>query len=209
MVMIVERIKETHSGFQPTNAQAGTHLINNQNWVNSDVQASFDIQHDGTSIYLHYFVKEDHVRAVNSGFNSSVWEDSCAEFFFMLKGDGENYYNFEINAVGTVLGGYGKERNDRTWLPDTALEKIETLPSLGREPFGDIHETTLWTLQVRIPVTTLCFSEINDITGQDAFGNFYKCGDMLKQPHFLSWKPVLIPDPDFHQSRYFGQLSFL
>ena len=82
MVMIVERIKEKHSGFQPTKTQAGTHLINQQNWVNADhVQASFDIQHDGTSIYLHYFVKEDHVRAVNSGFNSSVWRTAARSSF--------------------------------------------------------------------------------------------------------------------------------
>ena len=208
--MIIERIKEPYSGFQPIDTRAGAHLINNQNWVDAEgVTASFNIQHDGSSIYLHYFIQEDHVRAVNSGFNSSVWEDSCAEFFFLLKGDDEKYYNFEINAVGTVLGGYGKDRNERTWLPDTALEKIETLPSLGREPFGDIHETTQWDLQVRIPVATLCFSEIKDLTGLDAHGNFYKCGDMLKKPHFLSWKPVLTSNPDFHQSRYFGQLSFL
>jgi len=208
--MIVERNKEPHAGFQPTNVQAGTHLINHQNWVNADhVQTSFDIQHDGSNIYLKFYVQEDHVRAVNSDFNSSVWEDSCVEFFFSLKGDKENYYNFEINAIGTVLGGYGKNRNNRTSLPATLLEKIETLPSLGREPFDDIHESTMWNLQVRIPVTTLCFSEIKDLTGQDAYGNFYKCGDNLNQPHFLSWKPVLTPTPDFHQFRYFDQLSFL
>jgi hypothetical protein len=64
-------------------------------------------------------------------------------------------------------------------------------------------------MQVSIPVQVLSFSGINDLSGMDAHGNFYKCGDKLKQPHFLSWKPVVLPSPDFHQPRFFGQLSFL
>ena len=207
--MIVERIKGSHTGFRPLEDLNGTHTLNHQNWVDADhVQTSFDIQHDGVSIYLQYYVNEQHVRAVNSDFNSPVWEDSCVEFFFSLKGDEKNFYNFEFNAIGAVLGGYGKDRNERNRLPGSLLEKIEVLPSLGREPFGDIHKETSWNLQVRIPVTTLCFNEMADLSGKDGYANFYKCGDELKQPHFLSWKPVLTPTPDFHQPRYFGQLSF-
>jgi hypothetical protein len=64
-------------------------------------------------------------------------------------------------------------------------------------------------MEVRIPVEVLTFSHIDTLTGIDAHANFYKCGDKLKQPHFLSWKQVVLPSPDFHQPRFFGQLSFL
>ena len=208
--MIIERISDSPEGNSKANLTSGKHILKHQNWVKADhVQTSFDIQHDGSNIFLGYYVQEDYVRAVNSDFNSSVWEDSCVEFFFSLKGDEENYYNFEFNAIGTVLVAYGKKRDERNRLPASLLEQIEVRPSLGREPFGSIDESTNWDLQVKIPVNVLSFSEINDLSGLDGYGNFYKCGDKVKQPHFLSWKPVLTPAPDFHQTRYFGQLSFI
>lgn len=206
--MIVEKIKDP--GFPSAHIEAGPFKLDHQNWVTVDqVRASFDIKHDGSSIYLWYVVEEDHVRAVNTSFNSPVWEDSCVEFFFSLSGDKEHYYNFEFNAIGTVLGAFGKDRNERTWIPSPLLAQIETHPSLGRDPIESIENLTSWNLQVRIPVSVLNFSEIKDLSGEDGYGNFYKCGDKLKQPHYLSWKPVLNPTPDFHLPRYFGQLSFI
>lgn len=206
--MIVEKIKD--QGFPLARSKSAPLRLDHQNWVPADhVKASFEIKHDGSSIYLRYVVEEEHVRAVNTAFNSAVWEDSCVEFFFSLPADKENYYNFEFNAIGTVLGAYGKDRNSRKWLPPDYLEQIETYPSLGRDPIENIDEFTQWSLQARIPVSVLKFSEIKDLSGMDGHGNFYKCGDKLKEPHFLSWKPVLNPTPDFHLPRYFGQLAFI
>jgi hypothetical protein len=54
----------------------------------------------------------------------------------------------------------------------------------------------------------LHFSAIRNLSGVQAQANFYKCGDKLKQPHYLSWKPVLTSNPDFHQPKYFGEISF-
>jgi len=203
--MLIEKI-DTESTFSP---KKGEHTLAHQNWVEAgNVKVSFSIRHDGRSIYLFYQVEEPQVRAVNTSFNSSVWEDSCVEFFLSLDGD-ENYYNFEINAIGTVLGAYGPDRNQREWLPESLLSKVETFPSLGREIIINLDETTSWSLKVRIPLEVLTFSGITDLSGMDGHGNFYKCGDKLKHPHFLSWKPVILPSPDFHQPRFFGQLSFL
>ena len=38
--------------------------------------------------------------------------------------------------------------------------------------------------------------------------NFYKCGDKLSVPHYLSWNPVTTEKPDFHRPEYFGLLEF-
>jgi len=168
----------------------------------------FSIRHDGTSIHLFYRVEEPQVRAVNTGLNSPVWEDSCVEFFLSVDGD-KNYYNFEINAIGTVLGGYGPDRHERTRLSETLLSQINTSPSLGRDPIEDLNKRTIWTIKVVIPLEVLQFTKLASLSGTNGHANFYKCGDKLKQPHFLSWKPVLTPTPDFHTPRYFGPLSFL
>ncbi len=205
-MLLIEKI-EPGSGFSHSK---GEHILAHQNWVpGGGTKVTFSIRHDGTSIYLFYEVKEKEVRAVNTSINSSVWEDSCVEFFLSLEAESEKYYNFEINAIGTVLGAYGPDRNQREWLPESLLSKVKTIPSLGRKPFDNQQINTPWNIQIRIPMEVLTYSDLNNLSGTDGYGNFYKCGDKLKQPHFLSWKPVLTNKPDFHTPRYFGHLSFL
>ena len=120
--------------------------IDYQNWVPAEaVKASFDISHRGSSILIRYVVQEPQVRAVNKGFNSSVWEDSCVEFFISLEGD-KNYYNFEFNAIGTLLGAYGPDRHQREGLPEKVLQLIQTTPSLGTELIENLEGDILWEL---------------------------------------------------------------
>jgi hypothetical protein len=202
--MIVEKI--TGLDHIPTEAE---HSISNQNWVEApDVHAGFSIRHDESSIYLYYQVKEPQVRAVNMDFNSPVWEDSCVEFFLAFGGD-DGYYNFEINAIGTVLGAFGIDRNKRFHLADSLLSQIKTTPSLKREPIENLDQTSSWSMQLIIPIRVFHFTKLKTLTGVDAKANFYKCGDKLKKPHFLSWQPVLTSKPDFHSPKYFGQIYFL
>ena len=202
--MIVEKI--TGLDHIPTEAE---HSISNQNCVEApDVHAGFSIRHDESSIYLYYQVKEPQVRAVNMDFNSPVWEDSCVEFFLAFGGD-DGYYNFEINAIGTVLGAFGIDRNKRFHLADSLLSQIKTTPSLKREPIENLDQTSSWSMQLIIPIRVFHFTKLKTLTGVDAKANFYKCGDKLKKPHFLSWQPVLTSKPDFHSPKYFGQIYFL
>lgn len=39
-------------------------------------------------------------------------------------------------------------------------------------------------------------------------GNFYKCGDLTAQEHYLAWNRVDAECPDFHRPEYFGTMSF-
>ena len=188
---------------------ADAHSIGHPNWVGAeDINVSFTIAHDGKNIYLSYLVEEPQIRAVNTEFNSPVWEDSCVEFFFSPAGDREYYYNFEFNAIGTVLGAYGKDRHQREHLPESVLSQVETIPSLGKEPIEGSRGRTSWSLQIRIPVGVLIHNKIEDLSGLVGHGNFYKCGDKLDLPHYLSWEPVRTPNPDFHLPVHFGLLSF-
>jgi hypothetical protein len=126
-----------------------------------------------------------------------------------VKGDGDRYYNFEFNAIGTILAAYGKDRHERTPLPGDLLDRIVTLPSLGRKPLGIIEGPVRWELQVSIPREVLTYTPLSDLSGTDGYANFYKCGDKLDHPHYLSWNPVLTETPDFHTPRYFRHLSFI
>ncbi len=179
------------------------------NWVPAPgVSVSFDISHRGTSILLKYMVREPQVRAVNTGFNSPVWEDSCVEFFISLEGD-DHYYNFEFNAIGTVLGAYGPDRHQREWIPEEILKLIQVNPSLGRDVIANREGDIKWELDIILPVKLFCHHTVTDIAGNSARANFYKCGDKLDKPHFLSWNPVLTPEPNFHTPQFFGALDFM
>lgn len=46
------------------------------------------------------------------------------------------------------------------------------------------------------------------LDGKTMKGNFYKCGDKLQTPHFLSWSPIGLERPMFHCPAFFGTLSF-
>ena len=101
------------------------------------------------------------------------------------------------------------DRHKRFHLADSLLSQIETSPSLGRTPIENLEQRTYWSMQLIIPIRVFHFSNIKTFTGVDANANFYKCGDKLKKPHYLSWKPVLTSTPDFHTPKYFGQIYFL
>ena len=38
--------------------------------------------------------------------------------------------------------------------------------------------------------------------------NFYKCGDLTKHEHYISWNSVECEEPDFHRPEYFCELIF-
>ena len=57
------------------------------------------------------------------------------------------------------------------------------------------------TSQVHSPIRS-------SLDGQTIKANFYKCGDELQTPHFLSWNPINIEKPDFHRPDFFGSLEF-
>lgn len=59
-----------------------------------------------------------------------------------------------------------------------------------------------------IPLKTFFMHDIKSLSGKTIRANFYKCGDALKKPHFLSWSPINIEKPDFHRPDFFGEITF-
>ncbi|MDR1756728.1 MAG: hypothetical protein LBR65_07220 [Culturomica sp.] len=167
---------------------------------------SFRMAHNGEELFIRYDVREEYTKAEVSCDNGPVWTDSCVEFF--IAPDAEGYYNFEFNGIGTALLGYRKSRNNGEHASETILKSIRRLPSLGTEPFAERQGKNRWSLVVSIPVTALFKHTLPSFSGLKATVNVYKCGDELSRPHFLSWNPVVSPEPDFHLPRFFKKISF-
>lgn len=168
----------------------------------------FGIAHTGEEFLIHYCVEEQSVRAVAQKDNDNVWEDSCAEFFISPAADGL-YYNIECNCAGTLLLGVGEGRNNRQLATPEITRQIDRWASLGRTPFDTRDQPTRWELALRIPYTVFFRHNITSLDGLTLKGNFYKCGDKLPVPHFISWNPIGTPTPDFHCPQFFGKLEII
>lgn len=169
-------------------------------------KVEFRIAHNGESILLNYRVKEASVRAVASSDQGRVWEDSCCEFFVRSENEQE-YYNFECNCAGTLLLNYGK-KGERLHAPEKFLLDIKRWSSLGSRPFEERVGEISWELSLIIPVSSFFKHDFKNLSGKVLRGNFYKCGDLLQIPHFLSWSPINLPKPCFHCPEFFGSLCF-
>ena len=185
--------------------------VENTNWPKEFPycpKMQFGITHTGEEFLIHYCVEEQSVRAVAQKDNDNVWEDSCAEFFISPAADGL-YYNIECNCAGTLLLGVGEGRNNRQLAVPEITRQIDRWASLGRTPFDTRNQPTHWELALRIPYTVFFRHNITSLDGLTLNGNFYKCGDKLPVPHFISWNPIGTPTPDFHCPQFFGKLEII
>ena len=164
---------------------------------------NFKIAHTSDSMLLKYEVKEKHVKAEYRNTNDPVYNDSCVEFF--LSFDGTHYYNLEFNCMGTGLIGYGDaDKGRRQRLPKRTVEQVKTYSSINAGSSLDKE----WRLLLDIPFTVFEADAIVTLAGVRCTGNFYKCGDELPTPHFVSWNKIDHPSPNFHLPQFFGELYF-
>lgn len=170
-------------------------------------KVAFRIAHKGDAIMIEYRVSEQTVAAVAQHDNGPVWQDSCCEFFFKPE-DGDVYYNVETNCAGTVLVGCGLVREGREAAPAEVVGRIDRWSSLGRTPFAERQAPATWNMAIVIPVGTAFKSHITNLCGARMTANFYKCGDKLQTPHFLSWNRIELEHPNFHCPAFFGTLEF-
>ena len=164
--------------------------------------------HTGDALLLHWTVSEQYVRAMADADNGPVWEDSCVEFFIRPDQCSPYYYNVECNCAGTLLIGRGTGNQDRVHAAQSIMEGVCRFTTVDGKLFDTREAPAEWHVGLYIPVSSLFADEIDSLDGRVMTGNFYKCGDALPQPHFLSWNPISLPAPMFHCPDHFGLLRF-
>ena len=171
-----------------------------------DGQAQFVIGYVFNTLFVKFIVVEENIRAIYTEPNDPVYKDSCVELFISLD-DEENYYNFEFNCKGTCLAGFGNSRDNRSSLSVKAIRSIEASSTFKSVLFKE-KDMIQWELMLKIPTSAFQFHQIDSFKNKSARLNFYKCGDDLPQPHFLSWKPIISEAPNFHLKEFFGKAIF-
>jgi hypothetical protein len=167
-------------------------------------QVSFSICYSNDHLFLKYFVKEKEIRAHANRHQGPVWEDACVEFFLSFENDNGGYYNFEFNCLGTFLAAFGPSKTERKALEQEVIKQIKTLSCIVQHEQEEIE----WELTAAIPIKCLVHSSVGKLQGISCNANFYKCGDMLNDPHFVAWSDISCETPNFHLPAYFGILEF-
>ena len=185
------------------------HILECNNWpafpYKPDVK--FQIAHDDKHIFLRYTVREKEIRALYVVDQEPVYKDSCVEFFIEPVNDGF-YYNFEFNCVGAALLGFGDSRYNRIRASADVMHQIIRTSSMEHKVQELQRGKFEWELEVVIPLTAFFKHQITSLSEQMTKANFYKCGDELTEPHYLSMHKIGTDKPDFQRPEYFGELYF-
>jgi hypothetical protein len=190
--------------------QKGRLLIDTVNWKGYDYKpdVALSIAYSDHEIFLKYYITENYFKAEKTESNQMVCEDSCVEFFVAPDDDGI-YYNLEFNAIGTCLLGFGKDRASSRRAAPEIIKKIRRLSTAGTKPVKEKSGEFVWTITIAIPFDVFFNHQISDLKGKIFRANFYKCGDKLTIPHYVTWNPVMTEMPDYHQPEHFGLLKFV
>ena len=184
------------------------HYLDNQPWpeFKTNCQTSFSVAHSGRAILLKYFVQEDVIKVAMHKTNEQVHKDNCVEFFIGFA-PGKEYYNIEINCFGICSMAYGDGRSNRKMLPENLISKIQTSILIKSAPTTALTNFQ-WEITMIIPREVFDYSNLKSFRDQRAVANFFKCGDDLPAPHYLTWNMIDAKTPDFHLPEFFGELEF-
>lgn len=162
-----------------------------------------------THLHVKLVAYEKEVRAVNTGMNEPVYQDSCLEFFVKPNPEKDGrYMNFETNSIGAMLLGIGDERTGRTLVTDEKdFASFEINTSLNYEE-AQTFKGDCWSVEYKIPFAFIekIYGKLEYKKGKRMEANFYKCGDGAKYPHYGSWNEIVAPQPDFHRPECFGEI---
>lgn len=184
--------------------------LENVNWKESfpyKPRVQFRVWHEGDTFHIGYNVREQGTRALQTVLGGPVYEDSCVECFIQPDPADPHYYNFEFNPIGMMAMACRTGRNDPEDAPREVLESVRIKTTAGKEPFDEKYVEE-WSLDIAIPASALFNSGVKDFSGRRMRMNFFKCGDGLKVPHFVTWAPVRTPSPDYHRPEFFLPVDF-
>lgn len=164
------------------------------------VHAWAQVCYDERALWVRMEAEEAPVRATLREPLDPVYQDSCLEFFLAPDPNDSRYLNFEFNPLGNLYLGFGSTR------PTRVRQIVESKEALFR-PAPFLTERG-WGITYCIPFDFISNYFPKFVACGEMAGNFYKCGDLTEQPHYLSWMTMNTDTPDFHRRQDFGVLRF-
>ena len=177
--------------------------IDTQEWLDPvDISAHAQLCYSDSALFVRMWAEEQDIRAEypETDLLAKTYEDSYLEFFIAPVPGDARYLNFEFNPNCAVGAEIGTEKTNRIRLV------------AADDPYGAVSAYTDdgWEIAYTIPfdfIRTL-YPSFSPESGMQVRGNFYKCGNLTEQKHYIAWNPVESDTPNFHLPEYFGVLVF-
>ena len=175
--------------------------IDNHLWLDKvDITCTAQVCYDDTALYVRLAAKEKNIRAEETGVQGMPCLDSCLEFFFRPYEDSMRYINIELNPNCCMWFGYRNEENK--------LIRVEEPSSIFNAKAERTQDGWEVTYQVPFARVRQYFPDFAPAPGVKMPANFYKCGDLSVQKHYIAWNPIEQEEPAFHVPQWFGMTVF-
>jgi hypothetical protein len=164
---------------------------------------------DEDNLYISYFCHDKHISASVTKRHGPVSNDDCVEVFISPNpGKVENYYTFEINAIGTMLNRCETSwwKGPPTWNP----EGVRCRTSLqGFSKKQESASDRSWIVELAIPLRNFSHdaAHIPPHDGDVWRMNLYRTGG-ITNPQDSSWSPIPPGAHCFHRPESFGIVRF-
>jgi hypothetical protein len=179
-------------------------VLDHAHWLErpGGLSAAAQLVYDKDTLKLRLSAREKHILARAESLTDYVHIDSALEFFICPVPGDTRYFHFEFNPKGTILAGFGYDRPRlvRLLIPDyRTLFRVEPRAGDGE-----------WEVRFVVPASLIkiIMPAFKLEKGLVLKGNFYKCGDETKEPHYLAWSPIHYDTPEYHRPVDFGELHF-
>ncbi len=117
----------------------------------------------------------------------------------------KSYFNFEVNAIGTLLDRSQHEGHEPGW----NAEGIQIAVAVDGTLNDETDEDRSWTTEIAIPFAV--FADVApNVPPQDGDEwrlNLYRCGGKIN-PQYSVWSDTRTPHPDYHVPEQFGFVQF-
>ncbi|MCA9140026.1 MAG: PQQ-dependent sugar dehydrogenase [Planctomycetales bacterium] len=162
---------------------------------------------DDDFLYVSFDCTDHDVQAVRSQRDSDVYRDDCVEVFASPEIDHpENYFNLEMNAIGSLLDNYRPtgEKPEKEWNPAGIRVAVAVNGTLNDPSDNDRG----WTLEVAIP-----FQLFKDVlpSGRPVVGDRWRLNLNRLEDNMAvksQWSQGDRNVPSFHMPEFFGFVEF-
>ena len=185
--------------------------IDNYPWDENGYKPKAEVKlvYTDDCLFIRFIATEKEPRVEESEFNSSVFQDSCVEAFILPDpSNDDRYFNFEINARGTLLLQLDNKIRNRESLDFINPKYFEIVTDINSSNYKEYNNYKPWKVEYKIPFRFIktFFENFEVESGRIMKANFTKCGDKTSYKHYGTWAYIENEKPAFHRPQFFKEI---